>query len=56
MGFAEMEAENGEYIDASVHARDDGQVPARAGVGHICTSRGVSLVGVEQAHDLRHGG
>ncbi len=55
VGFTEVEAEDGEHIDAGVHAGHDGQVPARAGVGHVGPGGGVSLVGLEEFRDLAHG-
>ena len=52
--LAEVEAERREDVDASVHARDDGEVTARTGVGDVRSRRGVGVVRVEQASDLGH--
>src|SRR5205085_9344074 len=54
VGVAEVQAEDGEHVDAGVHAREDGEVSARAGVVHVGARRGVALVGGEESADLRH--
>ena len=56
VGLAEVQPEDGEHVDAGVHAGEHGEPPSGAGVEHAGAGRGVALVGREEPVDLSHCG
>ena len=52
--LTEVQAKGREHVDASVHARDDGEPPTRSWISDVCPCGGVPLVGLEQPADLCH--
>jgi hypothetical protein len=49
-----VQTERGEHVDASVHARDDGEATSGTSVGDVGASGGVRGVVGEKAIDLGH--
>ncbi len=54
MGLAEVQTQDGKDVDASIHARHDGEMPTRARVGHVGACGGVGQVGAQEVGDPCH--
>jgi hypothetical protein len=53
--FTKVETEDGEHVDAGIHARDHRKTTAGASIGNVRTGGGVPIVRVKKVDDLRHG-